>query len=890
VSVSRGASTAFVGRTELLAEVRSAAADLARRTGRLIAIDGEAGSGKSRLLAEIDHVLSSLGLASCSIRLFDSEQYPSFYLWQMVFRCVGDHRGAGPRDALSSAHSVAQAVDELCLDGPVVALFDNIEWADSDSIMALRHICSLMHRSPVLAAITYRTDQVAHRAILAEAIADFSSSPACSAITLGPLTPDECRAIVLCSGADLSEAEICRICERSEGNPFLLSELLHGPRTWTGPEADTPPAISARLDAQLERAGAEAARCLEYAAVIGERFDLVVLSDLLDRTLSETEDLVCHPALTGLVRPHGGEALQYEFCHGAFRDHLSKRIGQVRAMELHRRIAEQLALNPDGKGHARRYLFHLSHACPLVDSDAVAEEARGLVEREQSRNHAGAVVDCAEMVISVLRSDRNRARPDATLAEFLHIKAVALGELWAVEAQKQALTEAFRIYDRLGRLDRLVKVAITWIPMPAGHGSPVIHRMVTPDPDLVAAAQTRVQPGSLEEAWLLSYSDSVDADRLAAIHDTARRENDAALEMQVIAHRIMRCHGSGHWEESRDLETGLLEMSLRADNFDALYEGAYWSVARDVSGGDIRSTQKLRYRALAWTRPGRRVLNAIDTFPLVEAVTGYWDKALEKSDRIIRSSGAKCNSFPVSFAYLTLGCIHAEQGNDEAFESVVREFTPLCQTRDVRLAALLAIAAVIRGDDDAMSRATGILDELTLEDGAPYWYRQFAHCVAVESAVFRVDADAARNLLSDGRFDLVSYRVPAIQFWNPYLHKANLLSVCGERDAATAEYERAIGFCSKAGYRPALATACRDYAQFLAGSGPDSRRLNDVADIGLTAARACGMVRRAADLERLRGGAPTANNATQTGRSRKRWSSACTRSTGTFRTCSARPA
>ena len=83
-----GESEKFVGRARELAEL---AAIVGERRGGVVLVAGEAGIGKSRLVAEAVREAHSRGVGSC----WDGDGAPPFWPWTRVIRaCLASEAGA----------------------------------------------------------------------------------------------------------------------------------------------------------------------------------------------------------------------------------------------------------------------------------------------------------------------------------------------------------------------------------------------------------------------------------------------------------------------------------------------------------------------------------------------------------------------------------------------------------------------------------------------------------------------------------------------------------------------------------------------------------------------------------------------------------------------------
>lgn len=184
----------------------------------------------------------------------------------------------------------------LAARGPVVAVCEDIHWADPASIDVARQLMPLAAQLPILfvAAMRAETDSpgwslIGHaRELFGEALTE---------IRLEPLTEVDSRSLV----ANLLEIESLPdrardlILARSEGNPFFVEEVVRmliergaivqeGTR-WVATadvaSIEIPETLHSLLLARIDQLPDEAKRSLRVAAVIGRQFPIRVLERVI---------------------------------------------------------------------------------------------------------------------------------------------------------------------------------------------------------------------------------------------------------------------------------------------------------------------------------------------------------------------------------------------------------------------------------------------------------------------------------------------------------------------------------------------------------------------------------------------------------------------------------
>src|SRR6266536_2740770 len=186
----------FHGRDSELALVRSELDRLSDGAEAVIVIEGAAGMGKSRLLAEVAAIARSLG-----IRVGRSAADPSETMVELAALLAALFGGAEPLldpGGLSTLHArpeqrfwllrdLQQLLEEAALEAPLLISIDDSHWADSGTIAALRTLPMRLMGLPIAWAITLRPPREATP--LVRALEQLKQEGA-STIALGPLNDD----------------------------------------------------------------------------------------------------------------------------------------------------------------------------------------------------------------------------------------------------------------------------------------------------------------------------------------------------------------------------------------------------------------------------------------------------------------------------------------------------------------------------------------------------------------------------------------------------------------------------------------------------------------------------------------------------------------------------
>ena len=453
VAAERGL-TAFVGRDAELAQLDACFGRLEGGLGQVVAVVGEAGSGKSRLLYEFTRRLASAALVlegRCSA-LSQAIPFAPFvamyegYLGRAVNTPVAEATnrllalltaaaGEAPRTrrAEEQKRDTFEAVARFVLTKtqriPVVIVVEDLHWIDDASRELLESLVSRLQNARAMVVVSQRP----------EGASAWRARGAFTQLVLRRLPDDDVLAIVRgVAGGELPPALERQLVTKAEGSPFFAEEITRslleegyflrgdGRARLTRPvgEVHIPGTVQEVIAARLDRLGAQGKRVLQVAAVLGRQFARAQLAALLgDEGIDvghELEEL----ERRGLVhRKHVLSNDEYRFGESLTQDVAYESLLLRQRRLLHERIGLLLEAVPGAMTAERSAL--LAHHFSRSDNRAKAIEAllragRDAEELPAYRTAVDLLSRCWELAEAELAAgggdDVRRAALQATLA------------------------------------------------------------------------------------------------------------------------------------------------------------------------------------------------------------------------------------------------------------------------------------------------------------------------------------------------------------------------------------------------------------------------------------------------------------------------------------------
>ncbi len=390
----------FVGRTTELEQLEAAWTTMLGGGTRAVLIAGEPGVGKTRLAGEWSrqaYERDSLVLYGRCDEDLAAPYQPLAEALRPLVGCLhpGRLRGlrgveallplvpvlsdvlpdlmapvrADPDTERYALFDAVVAVLELAsAAAPVVVVLDDLHWAAKPTLLLLRHLLRFGERSRVQIVGTYRSTDLDRSHPLAAMLADLHRDGTSDRLALSGLDEDDVSAYVAEAGYD--DPELGRaLASVTGGNPLFLIEALRHVAESGGrwDQSTLPQGVREAVSRRLSRLPDDTNKALAAAAVVGTRFAVGLVEQVVERDLVDAFDDACKAGI--IIEEPGGF---YRFNHAIVRQSLLAELASVRRMRLHQRIAVALESQPGVDDELLAELAYHYYECAWAGNAAKA--------------------------------------------------------------------------------------------------------------------------------------------------------------------------------------------------------------------------------------------------------------------------------------------------------------------------------------------------------------------------------------------------------------------------------------------------------------------------------------------------------------------------------------
>jgi DNA-binding SARP family transcriptional activator/DNA-binding CsgD family transcriptional regulator len=429
----------IVERDDELARLSALLAEAAAGEGRIALIEGPAGIGKTRLLAEARGLAEEAGTLTLSGRGTEIErEFPFGVVRQLfegaladpalreralagaaapalsVFEAADPTPGeGGPAAGFAALHGLFWVCVNLSAETPLLLAVDDLHWVDRPSLRFIAYLSQRLDGLPILLASSLRSGEPGTDPAL---LAEIAQDPGTLSVRPRPLTLVAVSELVRERLGDDADDAFCQACHRATvGNPLLLRQLLTAlAADGISPDAQHAGvvreigqgAVSRSVLLRLERLGREATEVARAVAVLGESAELPAIAALAGIDGSHVAEATTSLARAEILRPERPQG----FVHPLVRDAVYHELPLAQRELRHTRAAHILS---DMAAPAEQVAAHLL----AVSRSGDPWVTEILIEAARSATRKGAAESSVDYLQRALEEPPPPERRGAVLIE-----------------------------------------------------------------------------------------------------------------------------------------------------------------------------------------------------------------------------------------------------------------------------------------------------------------------------------------------------------------------------------------------------------------------------------------------------------------------------------------
>jgi len=414
---ARRGLTKFVGRQPEMDSMEHAAELAKAGHGQIVAAVAEAGIGKSRLFFEfrarhqrgwsvleafsVSHGKASIylpvvGLLNAYFSIDSSDDTRKQrekvngkiltldraledtlpYLYSLLELGAGDDPLAqmdGQTRRRRTLEAIKRIVLRESLNQPLIVIFEDLHWIDAETQALINLLTESIGSAKVLLLVNYRPEY-RH---------EWGNQASYTQLRLQPLGSESAAEMLTALLGDASEVQALRrlIMESTGGNPFFIEETVQelfeeGALVRNGKVKMTrslsqlriPPNVQAILASRIDRLPADHKQLLQTLAIIGNQFQLRVVSEVTDKPESTIAPLLIELEKREFIFEQlTTDDIQYSFKHALTHDVAASLMLTEKRKALHERTAEAIeALFSDRlDAHVSELAYHYQHSANI---------------------------------------------------------------------------------------------------------------------------------------------------------------------------------------------------------------------------------------------------------------------------------------------------------------------------------------------------------------------------------------------------------------------------------------------------------------------------------------------------------------------------------------------
>jgi class 3 adenylate cyclase len=378
----------MIGREAELSTLEDALLSALRGDGGVVIVGGEAGMGKTRLVNALANTARRLGVMVIAGGCSEAElSLPYLPFLEAIGNYLATAATAPLRERLGPAsdelaqlfpqlgrpvsisgdasqakmrlfESILMLLGDAASNRALLLILEDLQWADPATRELLDYATRRLRETKVLIVATYRSDEMHRKHALLPTIQGWRRTGQVETVDLHALSNSQVADMVCAIFEESSITDEFRdfLHERSEGNPFVLEEMLRDAldrgdvfRTETGWDRKTlaefriPPTVRDTILQRVERLSRDNVTVLSAASVMGRSFDIVSLAKVASVDEGVALGALEASVMAQLIELEERRSGRYRFRHALTQEAIYEDLVVPRRQQLHSRVADVLA-------------------------------------------------------------------------------------------------------------------------------------------------------------------------------------------------------------------------------------------------------------------------------------------------------------------------------------------------------------------------------------------------------------------------------------------------------------------------------------------------------------------------------------------------------------------
>jgi len=883
----------FVGRHREMDTLKATFEETLGGHGKMVALVGEPGIGKTRTAQELATYASMRGGQVLWGRCYEGSGAPAYYPWVQAIRSYVTDRDAETirREMGSTASVISEIVPDVkerlpdiqpppqvddpdsarfrlfdsittflkIVSGgqPIVLMLEDLHWSDKPSLLLLEFVAREIGNSRVMIVGNYRDMELSRRHPLSITLVELSRERLFERVLLRGLQKhDVHRFIEVAAGIDPPDALVDAVFTQTEGNPLFVTETVRlliqegnitsgaqtegGTSSW---EIRIPEGVREVIGRRLDRLSERCNEILTTAALVGRQFRFGVLMKLVDdATENMLLDALDEALEARIVEEVPSEVGLYQFAQALMQETLTSELSATRTVRLHARIAMALEefYGDDAETHATELVTHFAEAETVLGSErlihyssfAAVSALSGYAHEESAR--------IATRALGLLRAGDSSPEHAGFLATLAQAEAAMISDPSQAQGIWDRLETSVKMFLDAGDIASAVETATI----------PISTFAVSRGPEaLLVSLVEKVNPGSAEEARIqerlsvasLWESHNTATARIAAERciDIATQLDDRDQESAGLAAMALLYLAEANFKESLNYGDRAASMAVESGNLQAKVRGLVWKALAVgcLSGPDLHRKAAKEVLELA-ERIGERTYMYQGSVQMLTANINAGKSGRELFDDVpdLVLSRVAAENILGEFHY---GDFRKRQVILDECKQIIENRARLTASTSLRLLAA-ALAGRISGEKEILDAALEAAEHLLDPDGSN-WDQIRLHLCRLVVAVESPDAGLANNALK--KLSSLPTTTPGLPFACSDRLMGLGYATAGNADAAEASFGKALNWCRENKSIPENAWAASDFAEFLIerDSPGDSEKATELQDEAIAITTKLGM-------------------------------------------------